>query len=382
VGCTVTDQTAEQARPSASQRDPEQLRADFQRWLRRHQPGAGVAEATVPASNGMSSETVVVEAGWDGEPHRLVVRIAPQSTASPVFPHYDMRGQYLTLRRLGTQIHRPAVPRVLWCETDAAVMGAPFFVMHHVDGDIPPDVMPYNFESWLTEAHAQDRRRLERATIEQLARVHAAAPADFAWLDCRRRGETALAAHVRRTRSYYEWTKADGPGVPLIERGFDWLHEHWPAESDPVLSWGDARIGNVIYRDFTPVALLDWEMASLGPRELDLGWMIFLHRFFEDLARAAGLPGLPDFLRRADVAETYADITGHRPADLDFYTAYAALQHAVVMVRIQLRAIAFGQAERPADPDEMVMHRTTLAAMLDGAYWNSVDERLREDHVT
>jgi aminoglycoside phosphotransferase (APT) family kinase protein len=374
VGFTVTENTsAEQARPSASQRDPDRLRDEFQRWLRVRQPGAGVAEATMPSSNGMSSETIVVVAGWDGEPHRLVVRIAPQPHAAPVFPHYDMRCQYLTLQRLRTQLNRPAVPQVLWCEDDPAPMGAPFFVMDHVDGQIPPDVMPYNFGSWLCDAGAADRQRLQRATIEQLARVHAAAPANFAFLDRRRRGETALQAHVRHTHDYYEWTRADGPGVPLIERGFDWLREHWPHESEPVLCWGDARIGNVIYRDFTPVALLDWEMASLGPRELDLGWMIFLHRFFEDLARSAGLPGLPDFLRRDDVADAYADLTGYRPADLDFYTAYAALQHAIIMVRIQLRAIAFGQAERPADPDEMIMHRVALAKMLDGTYWTSLD---------
>ena len=43
----------------------------------------------------------------------------------------------------------------------------------------------------------------------------------------------------------------------LVERGFDWLDRHWPAyESEPVLSWGDSRIGNVIYRDFRPAALL------------------------------------------------------------------------------------------------------------------------------
>jgi aminoglycoside phosphotransferase (APT) family kinase protein len=374
VGGTVTENTStEHARPSASQRDPELLRTDFERWLRARQPGAGVAEAAVPASNGMSSETIVVHAGWDGEPQRLVVRIAPQPHASPVFPHYDMYGQFLTLQRLRTQLHRPAVPRVLWCEPDPVPMGAPFFVMRHVEGAIPPDVMPYNFGSWLTDASVADRRRLQRGTVEQLARVHGAAAADFAFLDRRRRGESALAAHVRHTREYYEWTRAAGPGVPLIERGFAWLRDHWPAESDPVLCWGDARIGNIIYRDFTPVALLDWEMAALGPPELDLGWMIFMHRFFEDLARQAGVSGLPDLLRRADVVDDYADTAGYRASDLDFYTAYAAVQHAVIMVRIHLRAVAFGQAERPADPDDMIMHRHTLAAMLEGTYWNSID---------
>jgi len=373
VGDTMAVQSSEQARPSASQRDPRVLRDDFERWLSARQAGAAVAAAEVPSWNGMSSETVLIDAGWDGESHRLVVRIAPQSHAEPVFPRYDMRYQFLTLRRLGSQVIRPVVPQVLWCEDDPRPLGAPFFVMSRVDGQIPPDVMPYTFGSWVSEADPADRKRMQRATLEQLARVHGAAPADFGFLDRRRRGETALGAHVRHTAEYYAWIRGDGVRVPLIERGLAWLREHWPDESNPVVSWGDARIGNIVYRNFSPVALLDWEMATLGPRELDLGWMIFFHRFFEDLAHRAGLPGLPDFLRRDDVAAAYADITGYRASHLDFYTAYAALQHAVIMVRIHLRAVAFGQAELPADPDAMIMHRDTLAAMLDGTYWTALD---------
>ena len=53
-----------------------------------------------------------------------------------------------------------------------------------------------------------------------------------------------------------------------------------------------------MYRDFRPVAVLDWEMAGLGPRELDVAWMLFAHRVFEELAGAFGLPGMPDFMRR------------------------------------------------------------------------------------
>ncbi|MCW2655040.1 MAG: hypothetical protein QOE41_2736 [Mycobacterium sp.] len=364
--------STEQARPSASQRDPEGLRADFERWLSGRQAGAAVAVAEVPSSNGMSSETILIDAGWGGEPHRLVVRIAPQPHTKPVFPRYDMRYQFLTLRRLRSQVIRPQVPQVLWCEDDPRPMGAPFFVMSRVDGQIPPDVLPYTFGSWVSDATTADRQRMQRATLEQLARVHAATPSDFAFLDRRRPAETALSAHVRHTAEYYAWMRDGGRGVPLIERGLAWLRENWPDESAPVVSWGDARIGNIVYRDYTPVALLDWEMATLGPRELDLGWMIFFHRFFQDLAQGAGLPGLPDFLRRDPVAATYADITGYRPSHLDFYITYAALQHAVIMVRIYLRAVAFGQAQLPDDPDAMIMHRDTLAAMLDGTYWTAL----------
>ena len=376
----MTENASEQARPRASQADPERLRDDFERWLRRRHAGADVVEAVEPSSNGMSSETIIVVANWDGQPHRMVVRIAPQPHTSPLFPEYDMDEQYLILQRLGVQPDPPAVPRVLWSEENPAPMGAPFFVMDHVDGQIPPDVMPYNFSSWLTEASPADRQRLERKTLEQLARVHEANPADFAFLDRRRAGETALAAHVRHTRDYYEWAKAGRAGAPLIDRAFDWLHEHWPADSASVhgpaaasvLSWGDARIGNVIYRDFTPIALLDWEMASLGPRELDIGWMIFFHRFFEDIADSAGLPGLPDLLRPECVADMYADLTGYRPESLDFYLIYAAVRQAIITLRIQLRASRFGQAELPEDLDETIMHRASLEKMLDGSYWNHV----------
>ncbi|MDJ0108109.1 phosphotransferase family protein, partial [Rhodococcus erythropolis] len=57
------------------------------------------------------------------------------------------------------------------------------------------------------------------------------------------------------------------------------------------------------------------------------------------------------------------------PHDLEFYVTYAALRQAVIMWRIQARAIAFGQSQRPEDPDDMIMHRASLAAMLDGTYW-------------
>ncbi len=65
--------------------------------------------------------------------------------------------------------------------------------------------------------------------------------------------------------------------------------------------WGDSRVGNVLYSDFRPVAVLDWEMAVLGPREMDVAWIIFAHMVFQELAGLAGLPGLPDFMREADV---------------------------------------------------------------------------------
>src|SRR5437588_845211 len=94
-------------------------------------------------------------------------------------------------------------------------------------------------------------------------------------------------------------------GVPLF------VMERVDGLVPPDVVWGDSRIGNVMYRDFRPCAVLDWEMAALGPRELDLAWMIYAHAVFEDLARVFELPGMPHFMRMDDVATTYESMTGY-----------------------------------------------------------------------
>ena len=111
--------------------------------------------------------------------------------------------------------------------------------------------------------------------------------------------------------AYYEWVRGDDLRVPVIEAGFAWIEANWPAdEGETVISWGDSRIGNILYRDFEPVAVLDWEMAAVAPREVDIGWMIFIHDFFEHVAQQIELPGMPHFMRRDDVAATYEAASG------------------------------------------------------------------------
>ncbi|WP_344846102.1 phosphotransferase family protein [Nonomuraea dietziae] len=128
-------------------------------------------------------------------------------------------------------------------------------------------------------------------------------------------GAAGLRAHVDGQRALLRVEMRGDMRIPLLERAFDWLEAHWPDDPGPnVLTWGDARIGNVMYRDFTPVAVLDWEMAAVGPRELDLAWMIFLHRFFQDLAEVFALPGPAGFMRRDEVCATYRELSGHTPA--------------------------------------------------------------------
>jgi aminoglycoside phosphotransferase (APT) family kinase protein len=378
----VTDGTGDEStRPRTSSRDRARQRDGLARWLARHLPDPVVSDLSAPPTTGMSSETLLFDVAWteDGERQEAswVARVAPDAADVPVFPTYAMDHQFELIRVVEQRTSVP-VPHPRWFEPDASHLGAPFFVMERVEGKVPPDLMPYTFgDNWLFDAAADEQQRLQDSSVRTLADLHssdAAGEAAFlADVTARHPGATPLRRHVASQQAYYEWVVHGHERSPLIERGFRWLEDHWPDHEGPaVLSWGDARIGNVMYRDFRPVAVLDFEMAALGPAEIDIGWFIYLHRFFQDLTEQAGLPGMPGFLRRDDVAATYEKQSGREPRDLDFFTFYAALRHAIVMTRVTRRQIHFGETEMPADPDDLIIHRPTVEAMLAGTYWSSV----------
>lgn len=357
-----------------SSRDPASMREPLERWLAARLPAGAaprVSSLRSPSATGMSSETLLFDAEWTDAGERrlrpLAARLEPGSSDVPVFPVYDLEAQFRVLRLVAERTDVP-VPRVHWLELDRRVLDARFFVMDRVDGRVPPDVMPYTFGSWLSEASKAERRHLQDATVAVLAAIHGTdlrgAPAGFLLPDGP--GATPLERHFEAQRRYYDWCR-EGRRHPIIERTFGWLERSWPAtESDAVLCWGDARIGNVLYCGFDPVAVLDWEMATLGPGELDLGWFLFMHIFFDDLARGAGLPGLPDFLRREDVCRTYRERSGREPRDIPFFEVYAGLRHAIIMARVHARRVHFGEAEWPPDPDEVIPHRGWLERRISG----------------
>jgi aminoglycoside phosphotransferase (APT) family kinase protein len=358
-------------RPRTTTRDPEELAHRLTAWLDTRLPGAKAVDVRVPSSNGMSSETLLFDIDHP-EPrlHACALRLAADPAAYTVFPVYDLPRQFRTMRMVADRTDLP-VPAVRWLEEDPGPLGAPFFVMERAEGRVPPDVMPYTYEgNWLHAATDAEREHLEAASVALIARLHDQVPlreAEFLTLP----GDgDALHRHVASQRAYYAWVVDGLARSPLIESAFDRLTELWPTDpGEPVLNWGDARIGNVVYDGFDPVAVLDWEMAAPAPREVDLGWTVYLHRFFQDLTVAFGQPGLPEFFRRDRVEERYAELTGHTPRDMDFYTLYAALRHAIVMLRIAYRQVHFGEVAVPADPDTLILHHGSLRAMVQGSYW-------------
>jgi aminoglycoside phosphotransferase (APT) family kinase protein len=375
----MSDRQIGEDRPKTSTRDHVALREQLTAWLQSKIAGAEITEFSVPGTTGMSSETILFAASWTdsagAKVDRFVLRLPPDPGSEPVFRVYDMPLQFNAMRLVEQRTDVP-VPPTLWLETDPALLGAPFFVMGRVDGVVPPDLLPYTWgDNWFYDASPEQQAALQRASVEVLAKIDTISAADpeAAFLTIDAAGNTALERHVNDQRAFYEWVAADGTRSPLIERAFEWLEANWPtAADDPsreVVSWGDARVGNMLYRDFRPVAVLDWEMAGHGTREVDLGWMIFLHRFFQDLSEMMGQTGIPHFMRTADVCAQYTELSGVEPLDMHWFITYAALRHAIVMFRITRRQILFGEAVMPENPDHAFTHHATLASMLDGSYW-------------
>jgi aminoglycoside phosphotransferase (APT) family kinase protein len=351
-------------------RDLEEVGPAMEKWARAVLgPDAHVSEAGSPG-NGMSSETVLFEMTLGGETERYAARLAPMPEVYPVFPEYDIELQAKCMRLVQARTDVP-VPDVRWVELDPQWLGTPFLVMRRVDGEAPPDIPPYVFGGWVADAPPETRASMQRKTLQVLKKLHELSPenADLRFLARPKHGDTALRQQIGYQRWYYDWARED-MSYPLIDRTFEWLEANWPAEGETVLNWGDARVGNVLYRDFAPIAVLDWEMATVGPREVDLAWMIFLHTFFHDMAVTFGLPGMTDFMQRDSVIAEYEELTGHKVQSLEWFEVYAALRFAIVSIRTSKRGIAYGTMEEPADPDDLVMFRGLLEQMLAGTYWS------------
>jgi aminoglycoside phosphotransferase (APT) family kinase protein len=364
-------------RLNRTSRDVTTLPAVMSQWLATVMPGGTAPDVTVESgidSNGMSSETIVLTGKWeeDGQPveQKWVARVAPSTEDVPVFPTYRLDHQFDVIRMVGELTDVP-VPRVRWMEDTGEVLGTPFFLMDHVDGIVPPDVMPYTFGgNWFADAPAEKRRELQDSTVEVLTKLHSIPDADttFGFLtEVDPPGDTPLRRHFGWLKDWYAFAVPDIGRSSLVERSLAWLEENFPTEvaaGQPVLAWGDSRIGNVLYQDFRPVAVLDWEMATVGPRELDVAWIVFAHMVFQELAGLAGLPGLPDVMREEDVRSTYQELTGAVLGDLNWFYVYSGVIWCCVFMRTSARRVRFGEIEKPDDVESLFYHASLLRRLI------------------
>ncbi len=362
-----------------SSRDVTTVPDILSQWLSTVMEGGIKPDITVESgvdSNGMSSETIIITGRWTegGTPveQKWVVRVAPTTEDVPVFSSYRLDHQFDVMRLAGELTDVP-VPRVRWLENTGEVLGSPFFLMDCVDGVVPPDVMPYTFGgNWFADATEEQQRTLQDSTVEAIAKLHSIPDADktFSFLqEIDPPGDTALRRHFGWLKDWYEYAAAGLGRSPLVERALVWLEENFPddvAASESVLVWGDSRIGNVMYQDFRPSAVLDWEMATVGPREFDVSWIIFAHKVFQELCGLAGLPGLPDVLREEDVCATYKKFTGVEVGDLHWFYIYSAVVWCCVFMRTGHRRVHFGEMEQPDDLESLFYHKSLLEKLLEG----------------
>lgn len=339
--------------PDVTQRDPEATAGSLAAWLATRLPvdaAPAVVEVEAPESNGFSNETILCRAIWraDGRSaeHHLVVRVHP--TKHLLFLDADFSVQYRVMRALhdaGTGI---PLPNLRWYEEDPRWLGVPFFVMDFVDGLVPADNLPYTLGGWVVEATAEQQSRMWWRGIEALASVHRVDWREIGleWLAQTAHGQDGLGSQLAYYRHFLDWT-ARGRHHPVAEATWNWLVKYRPSsESEPVLSWGDSRLGNIIWDDFAPRAILDWEMATIGPPELDLGWWLYFDRQFTEGLSVTRPPG---FAGHEETVERYVELLGRPVQDLFYYQVFSGFRFAIVMGRLTDLLVESGAL--PADTD-------------------------------
>jgi aminoglycoside phosphotransferase (APT) family kinase protein len=331
-------------------RDADQARRDIAHWL-AGKVGAPVEVSPFsgPAATGFSNETLIFDAQWTDPgtgravTEGLVIRVEPSHYK--LFLEADFEYQWRVMHTLAEQTDLP-LPAMKWFESDPSVLGSAFIVMGKVDGQAPADSPPYTSQGWLFDATPEEQRQLCFDGLEVMARLHNVdwRALEFGFLDKKERGRLGIEQHLDYYTDYLAWA-SDGRRQPVAELALTYLKEKRPAEIAPGsedirLSWGDSRPGNMLWRDFRCVAVLDWEMVTLGHPAADVGWWLFLDRYSTD---GVGMPQLPGFPTREESIDHYERCSGIEVRHLvDFYEILAGFRFSVVMMRLATLLTDFG----------------------------------------
>jgi aminoglycoside phosphotransferase (APT) family kinase protein len=322
-------------RPMAltTRRNDVEVATGLTRWLARGGDRRSVAVTGLHRpSSGYSSETVFVDASWtstDG-PHdeSLVLRMPPPEVGT--FPHYDLVAQGQAQQAaagVGVPVADPVV------EPDPAWLGSPFMVMARVEGHIVGAVV--HVDRWLGSLSPADLSRVYANFMATLADVHRADVSDLGQVPHRDN-----LAELDFWADYLAWS-SDGSPVGTLVDALGWCRSHRPAdEPTPVLLWGDARFENMVIGDgLDPVAVLDWDMTTVGAAEHDLAWFTSLDLTMDHLfgQRPAGLPD------RATTVALYEEHSGRTVRDLEWYETLAMVRSTAVMTRIGYLRLQAGE---------------------------------------
>ncbi|MAY63500.1 MAG: phosphotransferase family protein [Rhizobiales bacterium] len=242
-------------------------------------------------------------------------------------------------------LHPTAVPvaRPILFHEEPGLLGTPFYLMEKVEGRVFTDCS-------LAQLPKGERRAIWMALADALAVMHSVRPAEVGLEDFGRPGNYFERQISRWTR---QWHASDSAPIPALDELADWLPQHMPPDDGQVtLAHGDFRLGNMIFHPTEPrvVAILDWELSTLGHPLGDLGFCVMpWHTSPDEYGGILGLPlealGLPE--ESEFVGRYMAGMANSAPLML-FHKVFALFRFAVIFVGIADRARSGNAADSSA----------------------------------
>ncbi len=251
---------------------------------------------------------------------------------------HDMSREHRVLEGL-TRVGFP-VPRPLALCEDRSVIGAPFMLMEFVDGRVLASARD------ASSVTVPEAARISRGFVETLVELHAV-DVTAARLSELGSPEGYLSRQVRRWTQQWERTRTrDLGGVGELGTWLTARVDRLPSGMPWAIVHGDYRLDNlVVAADGSDVlAVLDWEMSTLGDPVADLAVsLVYWSRPGETLRQrvpvATGVTDVPGFAERSELVSTYADLSGRDLSHLDVCLALACLKLAVIMESIHYRRL-------------------------------------------
>ena len=298
-------------------------------YIKGHIPGVSGALEVEQFSSGYSNLTYLLRLGE----RKFVLRRPPVGTKAATA--HDMKREY-TIQKMLKPVY-PYCPRVYaYCE-DESVIGAPFYVMERVRGIILRKDLPEGLT--LSEDQA-------RMLCEKLLSVHL----ELHDIDYVKAGLGDFGKPEGYVRRQVEgWSKrfrnAHTPDSPDFERGMKWLAEKMPPDTDrPAIIHNDYRFDNVVLGESDPmriIAVLDWEMATVGDPLMDLGNSLAYWIQADDPPESQMMrllpTTMPGALTRMEMAELYSEKSGRSIEKFDWYLAFGLFRLAVIAQQIYYR---------------------------------------------
>jgi aminoglycoside phosphotransferase (APT) family kinase protein len=291
------------------------------RFLDEHDIGEGEVEAT-PVGDGHSNVTYLLRRGDE----EVVLRRPPRPPLPP--SAHDVLREARLLRALADTPAR--VPAVLAVCADEETIGAPFYVMDYIEGEVMVSTVPDVLDT------PAERARIAQELIDALVEIHAV---DWRAVGLEDFGKPTgyLERQVRRFLGLWEINKTRE--IDAVERLGAWLSENMPESGEATIVHGDFRLGNTIYAPGPPAhleAVLDWEMATIGDPLADLGYLCMMWTEAGDpkggmREALGGITRREGFPTREGLIDAYEERTGRAMGDLRWYTTLALWKSIVFM---------------------------------------------------